>query len=98
MSESELAQEYASELKTTTLADIRIEWAKIKAMSLDELNALTGRSKLGCNIVDHYFFAERLITVGKKLINFLDFVENIEYYKTKKYIQTLLTFCEKNKR
>lgn len=98
MSESDLAQKYATELKTTTLAAVRREWDKIKAMSLAELEALTGRSKLGCNIVDHYFFAERLITVGKKLINFLDFVENIEYYKTKKYIQTLLTFCEKNNR
>lgn len=98
MSESDLAQEYATELKTTTLVAVRREWDKIKAMSLAELEALTGRSKLGCNIVDHYFFAERLITVGKKLINFLEFVENIEYYKTKKYIQTLLTFCEKNNR
>lgn len=98
MSESDLAQEYATELKTTTLVAVRREWDKIKAMSLAELEALTGRSKLGCNIVDHYFFAERLITVGKKLINFLEFVENIEYYKTKKYIQTLLTFCEENNR
>ena len=98
MSESDLAQQYATELKTTTLADVRHEWDKIKAMTLEELEALTGRSKLGCNIVDHYFFAERLITVGKKLINFLEFVENIEYYKTKKYIQTLLTFCDKNNR
>jgi len=98
MSESDLAQEYATELKTTTLVAVRREWDKIKAMSLAELEALTGRSKLGCNIVDHYFFAERLMTVGKKLINFLDFVDNIEYYKTKKYIQTLLTFCEKNNR
>ena len=98
MSESDLAQKYATELKTTTLVAVRREWDKIKAMSLAELEALTGRSKLGCNIVDHYFFAERLITVGKKLINFLEFVENIEYYKTKKYIQTLLTFCEENNR
>jgi DNA modification methylase len=97
-SESATAAAYAAELKTTTLAAVRREWDKIKAMTLEELEALTGRSKLGCNIVDHYFFAERLITVGKKLINFLDFVENIEYYKTKKYIQTLLTFCEKNNR
>jgi hypothetical protein len=96
--ESATAAAYAAELKTTTLAAVRREWAKVTAMSLDELEALTGRSKLGCNIVDHYFFAERLITVGKKLINFLEFVENIEYYKTKKYIQTLLTFCEENNR
>lgn len=97
-SESATAAAYAAELKTTNLADVRREWDKIKAMTLEELEALTGRSKLGCNIVDHYFFAERLMTVGKKLINFLDFVDNIEYYKTKKYIQTLLTFCEKNNR
>ena len=98
MSKTELVHEYATELKTTSLEAVRLEWDKIKIMSLDELNALNGRNKIGCNIVDHYFFAERLITVGKKGIHFLDFVENIEYYKTKKYIQTLLTFCDKNNR
>jgi hypothetical protein len=98
MSESDLVQEYAIELKTTTLAAVRREWERIKAMSLAELTSLNGRNKLGCSIVDHYFFSERLITVGKKGIHFLDFVDNIEYYKTKKYIQTLLTFCDKNNR
>lgn len=89
---------FANELKTTTLDAVRREWTKAKAMTLDELDALNGRNKVGCGIIDHYFFAERLATVGNKGINFITFMENIEYYKTKKYIQTLLTFCEKNNR
>ena len=55
MSESDLAQEYAIELKTTRLAAVRREWERIKAMSLAELTSLNGRNKLGCSIVDHYF-------------------------------------------
>jgi len=89
---------FASELKTTTLDAVRHEWTKLKAMTLDELEEINGRNKLGCNIVDHYFFTERLATIGNKGINFLTFVENIDYYKTKKYIQNLLIFCEKNNR
>jgi DNA modification methylase len=63
--------------------------------SQEELN---GRSKIGCDFLDYYFFSHRLETIGNKGINFFDFLENIEYYKTKKYIQTLLTFCEENNR
>jgi hypothetical protein len=62
------------------------------------LSNLNGRSRLGCDFIDYYFFEARIDTIGNKGINFFTFLENIEEYKSKKYIQTLLTFCEKNNR
>ena len=90
---------FAAELKTPcTAAAMRREWNTIKEMSAEDLDALNGRSKLGCALVDRYFFAERLATIGNKGISFLDFMENVDHYTSKKYVQTLLSFCEKNNR
>ena len=86
------------DLKQITFEKIKKEWGHIKDLSLQELSEINEKSKIGCNIVDYYFFEQRLKTKGNKGINFYEFVENIEYYKTKKYVQTLLTFCEKNNR
>lgn len=86
------------DLKQISFEKIKKEWDHVKKLSLQELNEINEKSKIGCNIVDYYFFEQRLKTKGNKGINFYEFVENIEYYKTKKYIQTLLLFCEKNNR
>ena len=88
----------AKELKDISLNFVVSEWNKIRSMNVDELNEVNGRSRLGCNIIDYYFFEERLNTVGNKGTTFFDFLEEIEEYKKKKYIQTLLTFCDKNNR
>lgn len=86
------------ELKDITFEDVKKEWLKMKELSLDELDKLNGRSRLGCNLLDYYFFEQRIETIGNKGINFFDFVEQIDFYKKKKYIQTLLDYCEKNNR
>jgi DNA modification methylase len=85
-------------LKEISFDSIIKEWNIIKIMSLEELNAITDKSKLGCNIIDYYFFEERLKTKGNKGINFYEFLQDIEIYKTKRYIQTLLSYCDKNNR
>jgi len=90
--------EIAMILKNIPLETILKEWSKIKEITSDEISNLNGRSRLGCDLIDHYFFKNRLETIGNKGIHFFDFLENIEFYKSKKYIQTLLTFCEKNNR
>ena len=82
------------DLKQIQFEKIKKEWNHIKDLSLQELSEINEKSKIGCNIVDYYFFEQRLKTKGNKGINFYEFVENIEYYKTKKYIQNLLLFCE----
>jgi hypothetical protein len=86
------------DLKQITFEKVKTEWAHIQDLCIQELNNINEKSKVGCNIVDYYFFEQRLKTKGNKGINFYEFVENIEYYKTKKYVQTLLFFCEKNNR
>ena len=90
--------EIAMILKNIPLEIVLKEWSKLKQLSYDEISNLNGRSRLGCDLIDHYFFKNRLETIGNKGIHFFDFLENIEFYKSKKYIQTLLTFCEKNNR
>jgi len=86
------------QLKEISFDKIKDEWITIQNMNLMELEKINERSKLGCDIIDYYFFEQRLKTKGNKGINFYEFVENIEHYKTKKYIQTLLSYCEKHNR
>jgi len=90
--------EIIDELRDISFETIEKEWLQIKNKTSEEINNLNGRSRLGCNIIDYYFFEQRIETIGNKGINFFDFVNNIEFYKTKKYIQTLLTYCENNNR
>lgn len=90
--------EIATILKNIPLETVIKEWSKLKELTIEEISNLNGRCRLGCDLIDHYFFKNRLETIGNKGIHFFDFLENIEFYKSKKYIQTLLTFCEKNNR
>ena len=84
--------------RNISFLSVKKEWDEIQRMSLAELVGLNGRSKVGCAIVDYYFFQHRLRTKGNKGINFYEFLDQIEYYKTKPYIQTLLAYCEKKNR
>ena len=91
-------QEISLIIKSISLDKIKHEWNNLINITLEELENIGGRSKVGCDIIDYYFFTERLHTTGNKGINFFDFLKDIEYYKKKHYIQTLLTFCENNNR
>ena len=88
----------SKELKDVTFEQVIKEWSQIKNTTGEMIQNMNGRSRLGCNFIDYYFFEQRLETIGNKGINFFNFVDNIEFYKTKKYIQTLLAYCEKNNR
>ena len=82
------------ELKDVTFEKAIKDWYEIKSKTAEEIENINGRSRLGCNLIDYYFFEQRIETIGNKGINFFKFVEEIEFYKTKKYIQTLLTYCD----
>lgn len=97
MLKSKKKDEICHQIKNISYNKVLTEWNNIQDL-LGSQKELNGRSKLGCDFLDYYFFAHRLETIGNKGINFYDFLENIEYYKTKKYIQTLLTFCEEKNR
>jgi hypothetical protein len=97
MLKSKKKDEICHQIKNISYNKVLTEWNNIQDL-LGSQKELNGRSKLGCDFLDYYFFAHRMETIGNKGINFYDFLENIEYYKTKKYIQTLLTFCEEKNR
>ncbi|NDA89326.1 MAG: hypothetical protein EBY20_00195 [Alphaproteobacteria bacterium] len=85
-------------LKDVTFPEVLKDWVEINAKSPEEIENLNGRSRLGCNLIDYYFFEQRIETIGNKGINFFQFVNDIEDYKKKKYIQTLLTYCDNHNR
>ena len=86
------------ELKDVTFEKAFKDWSEIKSKTEEEIQNINGRSRLGCNLIDYYFFEQRIETIGNKGINFFKFMDQIEFYKTKKYIKTLLLFCDNNNR
>lgn len=86
------------EIKEISFEDVSNEWLKLKTLTLSDIEKLNGRNRLGCKFLDYYFFEQRIETIGNKGIDFFNFIENIEFYKKKKYIQTLLDYCEKKNR
>jgi 16S rRNA G966 N2-methylase RsmD len=60
-------------------------------------DTMSPRSRLGNNIVDYFTFTQRLETKGKYNVNFFEFVENIEEFKKKKFIQNMLTYYKEVK-
>jgi 16S rRNA G966 N2-methylase RsmD len=61
---------------------------------------ISSRCRTGNNIVDYFTFLQRLETRGKYNANFFDFLSNIDEFKKKKFIQTMLTYYKdvKNKK
>jgi hypothetical protein len=52
----------------------------------------SSRCRIGNNVVDFYTFSQRLNTKGKYNINFYEFIVNLDDFKKKKFIQTMLTY------
>jgi 16S rRNA G966 N2-methylase RsmD len=60
---------------------------------------MSSRCRIGNNIVDYFTFKHRLETKGKYDVTFYEFIERIDEFKEKKFIQTMLTYYKdvKNK-
>lgn len=58
---------------------------------------ISPRSRIGNNIVDYFTFTQRLETKGKYDVNFFEFIERIDEFKKKKFIQTMLTYYKEVK-
>lgn len=93
--------EIAKQIKNISLEKVDKEMDKLIDLGAKlyygdiEINKLIKpRSKLGNNIVDYFTFKERLETRGKYDINYYEFVVNIDKFKEKKFIQTMLNFYE----
>lgn len=67
--------------------------------NLQNINNISDRCRIGNDCVDYFTFVERLNTKGKYNSSFYDFIENMEEFKKKKFIQNMFLYYEitKNK-
>jgi 16S rRNA G966 N2-methylase RsmD len=88
----------ASYIKNISLSEVDDEMNKLIQIGKGAKD-IGPRSRIGNNIVDYFTFVQRLDTKGKYNLSFFEFVERIEEFKKKKFIQTMLTYYEtvKNK-
>ena len=94
MNDSE-KQIIANKIKCISEEDMKNDYEMLKNMvTAVEFNE---RCRVGNNVVDFFTFRERLETRGKYNINFYDFFTNIEEFKKKKFIKTMLTYYETTK-
>lgn len=96
-------QMIANKIKCISETDMKNDYEMLKKMVTEaNTNAAVAvefneRCRIGNNVVDFFTFRERLETRGKYNINFFDFIENIEEFKKKKFIQTMLTYYKTTK-
>ena len=90
--------EIAKQIKNITIVDMNKEMNKLLEIGENAHN-VSSRSRIGNNIVDYFTFSQRLSTKGKYNINFYEFIVNIDEFKKKKFIQTMLHYYDtvKNK-
>ena len=88
----------AKSIKCIEFNEVEEEWNEIVLSIQNGSMERNGRSKLGNKIIDFYFFEERLQTKGKNGICFYDFVNDIQTYGEKRYIQTLINFTKEKNR
>jgi hypothetical protein len=88
----------ANKIKNISLNDVDNEMNELIKIGKDA-HTIGSRSRIGNNVVDFFTFVERLDTKGKYDTNFFEFIENIDEFKKKKFIQTMLTYYKdvKNK-
>ena len=88
----------ANQIKNISLDDVEKEMNELITIGKNS-HTIGPRSLIGNNIVDFFTFVQRLETKGKYNTNFFEFIENIEEFKKKKFIQTMLTYYKnvKNK-
>jgi predicted RNA methylase len=94
----DLKTQIANKIKDITVADLEEDMGKLIQIGKDAYT-MSSRSRIGNNVVDYFTFLQRLETKGKYDINFFEFIQNIEDFKKKKFIQTMLTYYKdvKNK-
>ena len=85
------------------IKDIKIEHVEEEMNKLikigEKAEIISERSKIGNDIVDYFTFLQRLETKGKYDINYFEFLVNLDTFREKKFIQTMLKYYEdvKNK-
>ena len=88
----------AKKIKDISLEDLENDMNKLIKIG-KESNIISERSKIGNNVVDYFTFVERLETKGKYDVNYFEFLVNLDKFREKKFIQTMLKYYKdvKNK-
>ena len=81
----------AAQIKKITPKMVDTEMDKLIEIGKNA-NTISPRSRIGNNVVDFFTFQQRLETRGKYNVNFFEFLQNIEEFKKKKFIQTMLNY------
>uniref|UniRef100_A0A6C0IKH2 Uncharacterized protein n=1 Tax=viral metagenome TaxID=1070528 RepID=A0A6C0IKH2_9ZZZZ len=81
----------SKQIKNITQDMLNTDMEKLIAIGKNA-HTISARSRIGNNVVDFFTFTQRLETKGKYNTNFFEFLENIEEFKKKKFIQTMLTY------
>ena len=84
------------QIKNISIEDVDEEMNKLIQIGEDAYT-MSSRCRTGNNVVDYFTFLQRLETKGKYDINFFEFIERIEEFKKKKFIQTMLTYYKEVK-
>ena len=86
------------QIKSISKEEIEKEMQELIKINKDAYKQ-SSRYRIGNNIVDYFTFTQRLETRGKYNINFFDFLENIDYFKEKKFIRNMIHYYDtvKNK-
>ena len=82
----EQKREIANYIKPITLDEVNKEFAELVKIGTNA-HTVGPRSRLGNNLVDYFTFVQRLDTKGKYDASFYDFLQNINEFKKKKFIQ-----------
>jgi len=86
----------SKQIKNISINDVEREMDKLIEIG-SNAHLMSPRSRNGNNIVDYFTFTQRLETKGKYNTNFYEFVENIEEFKKKKFIQNMLIYYKEVK-
>jgi len=92
--------ELHKQIKNISIEDVETDYQELKQMSdgiKKGTTKVSDRCRVGNNIVDYFTFEERLRTRGKYDINFYEFVERIDEFSKKKFIQNMLLYYETTK-
>jgi 16S rRNA G966 N2-methylase RsmD len=89
----------SKQIKNISLKEVEREMEQLIEIGKTDCSHISSRSRVGNKVVDYFTFTHRLETKGKYNTNFYEFIENIEEFKKKKFIQTMLTYYKdvKNK-
>jgi tRNA1(Val) A37 N6-methylase TrmN6 len=90
--------EIAKHIKDISLEDIEEDMNKLIKIG-DKAEMISERSQIGNDVVDYFTFVKRLETKGKYDVNYFEFLVNLDTFREKKFIQTMLKYYEdvKNK-